>query len=98
MLGKRTGLKWADFDTGEARSIRNWLTFSSSMVENENHVSRTIYSIFLSTFSKSSILVWYVFSLTYLVRVRVKKTLMNVFILMFCLLDGFILYLWKKML
>ena len=43
MLGKRTRLKWADFDRGEDGSIRNWLTFSSLAVKNRNHVCRTIW-------------------------------------------------------
>ena len=43
MFGKRTRLKWVDFDKGEVGSVRNWLTFSSSMVENKNYVCRTLW-------------------------------------------------------
>ena len=43
MLGKRTRLKWADFDRGEARSVWNWLYFSSSTTENKTQVCRTIW-------------------------------------------------------
>ena len=41
-LGKRTRLKWADFDKREAESMGNWLPFSYSMMENKTHVCRTI--------------------------------------------------------
>ena len=43
MLGKRTRLKWADFDRGEVGSVKNWLTFSSSAMENKIHVCRIIW-------------------------------------------------------
>ena len=43
MLGKRTRLKWADFDRGEAGSVSNWLYFSSSTMENKTQVCRTIW-------------------------------------------------------
>ena len=43
MLGKRTRLKWADFDRGEAGSVRNWLYFSSSTIENKTQICRTIW-------------------------------------------------------
>ena len=43
MLGKRTRLKWADFDRGEARSVRNLLYFSSWTMENKTQVCRTIW-------------------------------------------------------
>ena len=35
ILGKRTRLKWADFDIGEVGLVRNWLNFSSSTTENK---------------------------------------------------------------
>ena len=43
MLGKRTRLNWADFDKGEAKSVGNWLTFSSSAMENKTQVCSAIW-------------------------------------------------------
>ena len=80
MLGKRTRLNWADFDKGEAKSVGNWLTFSSSAMENKTQVCSAIwggnimysemdslYKIFLSIFSNYSVLVGYVFIPTCLI-------------------------------